>query len=97
MRDMSDLNDLYNAEDVTLLCEIFENQFQIMYKKSMCNPRKVNPASKLSGCIQKEQSKVILVLPTKNSIVETFEKTVTREFSCVNIRLSFDTELLMPN
>ena len=97
MRDMSHLNDLYNAQDVTLLCEIFENRFQIMYKKSMCNPRKVNPASKLSGCIQKEQSKVILALPTKNNIVETFEKTVTREFSCVNIRLPFDTELLMPN
>ena len=30
MTDMSDLNDLYNAQDVILLCEIFENLFQVM-------------------------------------------------------------------
>ena len=29
--------------------------------------------------------------------MEIFEKTLTGGFSCVNTRLSFDTELLMPN
>ena len=29
--------------------------------------------------------------------MEVFEKTLTGGFSCVNTRLSFDTELLMPN
>ena len=95
--DVSDLNDLYNAQNVILLCKIFENQFQIMYRKNMYNPRKVNSGSKFSGCIQKEQSKVILDLPTKKNIVETFEKTVTGEFSRLNSRFSFDIELLMPN
>ena len=95
--DMSDLNDLYNAQNVIFLCKIFENQFQIMYRKNMYNPRKVNSASKFSGCIQKEQSKVILDLPTKKNIVETFEKTVTGEFSRLNSRFLFDIELLMPN
>ena len=51
MRDMSDLNDLYNAQDVILLCEIFENRVQIMYEKFMYNPRKINSASKLGGGI----------------------------------------------
>ena len=100
MRDMGYLNDLYNAQEVFLFCEIFEYWFQIMYKKNMYNPRKFNSASKISGCIQKEQSKLyykILVLLTKNKIIEIFEKTVTRGFSCVNTHLSFDTELLMPN
>ena len=68
-----------------------------MYEKNMYNPRKVNAASKLSSCIEKEQSNVILALLTKNNIMEVFKKTVTKEFSCVNTRLSFDTELLMPN
>ena len=82
-RDMLDLNDLYNAQDVILLCEIFENRFQAMFKKSGFNPRKCNSASKLSGCIQSsEQSKVILALHTNNSIMETFEKTLTGGFSC---------------
>ena len=63
----------------------------------MFNPRKCNSANKLSSCIQREQSKVILAFPTNNSIMETFEKTLTGGFSCVNTHLSFDSELLMPN
>ena len=57
---------------------------------------KCNSASKLNGCIQREQSKIILALPTNNSIMEV-EKTLASGFSCVNTRLSFDTEILMPN
>ena len=80
MRDIPDLNDLYNAQAIILLCGIFENRFQAMYEKSSFNPRKCNSASKLSGCIQREQSKVILALPTNNSIMET----LTGGFNCVN-------------
>ena len=57
MRDLSDLNGLYNAQDVILLLEIMENRFQAMHNKSMYNPRKCNSAIKLSVCIQREQSK----------------------------------------
>ena len=91
------MNDLYNAQDLILLLEIMENRFQAMYEKSMDNPRKCNSASTLSGCIQQEQSKIILALLTNNSIMKVFEKTLTGGFSCVNTRLSFDTELLMTN
>ena len=66
MRNMSDLNDLYNNQDVILFCQIFENRFQAMFEKSAFNLRKCNSASKLSVCIQSEQSKVILALPTNN-------------------------------
>ena len=45
IRGTSDLNDLYNAQDVILLCEIFENRVQIMYEKFMYNPRKISSAS----------------------------------------------------
>ena len=95
MRDLSDLNDLYNAQDVILLCEIMKNRFQAMYDKTMNNPGKCNSASKLSGCIQREQSKIILALPSNNSVMETLEKSLTGGFSCVNTRLSFDTEFLV--
>ena len=97
MRDLSDLNDLYNAQDVILLCEIMENRFQAMYDKTMCNPRKCNSGSKLSSCIQHEQSRISSALPTDNSVMEIFEETLTRGFSCVNTQLSFDTELSIPN
>ena len=96
LRDLLDLNDLYNAQDVILHLEIIENRFQSMQDKTGYNPRIINSASKLSGCIQREKSKIILALPTNNIQMETFEKTVAGGLSCVNNRLSFDTEILMP-
>ena len=32
MRNLNGMNDFYNAQDVILLCEIFENRFELMYK-----------------------------------------------------------------
>ena len=97
MRDLSDLNDLYNVQDVIILLEIIENRFQIIQNKVNYNPRIINSASKLSGCIQREKSKCILALPINSVQMEVFEKTVCGGFSAVNNRLAFDTEILMPN
>ena len=97
MRNLSDLNDLYNVQDVIILLEIIENRFQIIQDKTNYNPRIINSASKLSGCIQRENSKCILALLINNVQMEVFEKTVCGGFSSVNNRLSFDTEILMPN
>ena len=97
MRNLSDLNDLYNAQDIIILLEIIENRFQSMQDNSGYNPRIINSASKLSGCIQREKSKCILALPINNTQMEIFEKTLSGGFSSVNTRLSFDTELLMLN
>ena len=97
MRDLSDLNDLYNAQDVIILLETIENRFQQIQDMTDYNPRIINSASKLSGCIQREKSKCIIALPTDNIQMEIFEKTVCGGYSSVNNRLSFDTELLMPN
>ena len=97
MRMLSNLNDLYNVQDVIILLEIIENRFQIIQNKTNYNPRIINSASKLSDCIQREKSKCILALPINNVQMEVFEKTVCGGFSSVNNRLSFDTETLMPN
>ena len=97
MRDFSDLNDLYNAQDVIILLEFIENRFQTMQDKTGYNPRIINSASKLSGCIQREKSKCIFAFPVDNTQMEIFEKILCGGFSSVNTRLSFDTELLMPN
>ena len=97
MRNLSSLNDLYNAQDVIILLEIIENTFQSMQDKTGYNPRIFNSASKLSGCIQREQSKCVLALPINNTQLDIFEKTLSGGFSSVNTRLSFDTELLMAN
>ena len=97
MRNLSDMNDLYNFQDVALLCELVENRFQAMHDESGYNPRKCNSASTLSGCIEREMSKVIIALPTNNEFINIFEQTLSGGFSCVNTRLAFDTEILLPN
>ena len=88
MRNLSDLNDLYNVQDVRILLEIIENRFQLIQDKTKYNPRIINSASKLSGCIQREKSKCILALPINNIQMEVFEKTVCGGFSSVNNRLT---------
>ena len=97
MRNLGDLNDLYNTQDVILLCEILESRFQAMQKTYGFDPRKCNSASTMSGCIEQEISKVIITLPTKTEHVEIFEQTVIGGFSCVNNSLAFDTQVLLPN
>ena len=97
MRNLGDMNDLYNTQGVILLCEIIENRFQLMHDKYGFNPRKCNSASSLSGSIERDLSKVIIALPTSNETVDIFEQTLTGGFSCVNTRLAFDTEILLPN
>ena len=86
MRNLSDMNDLYNAQDVILLCESIENRFQLMQGKYGFNPRKCNSASTLSGFIEGDLSKISIFLPTNNEHVELFEKTLIGGFSCVNTR-----------
>ena len=87
MHNLGDMNDLYNAQDTILLCEIIENRFQLMQDNYGYNPRKCNSASTLRDCIEREMSKVIIVLPTSNEVVDIFEKTLTGGFSCVNTRV----------
>ena len=77
MRNLGDMNDLYNAQDVILLCEIIENRFQLMHDKYGFNSRKCNSASSLSGSIERDLSKVIIALPTTKEIVDVFEQTLT--------------------
>ena len=94
---MGDLNDLYNTQDIILLSEIIESRFQAMQNTYGFNPRKCNSASSMSGCIEREVSKIIFSLPTKYDHVEIFEETVIGGFSCVNTRLAFDSQNLLPN
>ena len=96
MRNLGDLNDLYNTQEVILLSEIIESRFQAMQNTYGFNPRKCNSASSISGCIEREMSKIILALLTKYDHVEIFEETLIGGFSCVNTRLAFDSQILLP-
>ena len=97
MKNLGDLNDWYNAQDIILLDETIENRFQAMHATYGFKPRKCNSASSMSGYIEREMSRIIIALPTKLEHVEIFEETVTGRFSSVNTRLAFDTQILFPS
>ena len=97
MKNLGDLNNLYNAKDVILLTEIIESRFQAMQNTYGFNPGKCNSASSISGCIEREMSKTILTPPTKLEHAEIFQQTVIGIFIGVNTRLAFDSQILLPN
>ena len=78
MRNLGDMNDLYNVQDAIILCEIIENRFEQMYQKFGFNPRKCNSAGTLSGCVQRETSKVIITLPTNFELLPFLKNTNRR-------------------
>ena len=73
MRNLGDMNDLCNAQDVILLSQIIENCFQVMNDTYGFNPRKCNSVSSMSGYSEREMSRIILALATKLEHAEIFE------------------------
>ena len=84
-------------QDTAILCEIFEERSSLLQKLFKYNERKCNSASAFSACIQRLKSKCSIALPTNAEIIEVFEKTVMGGYSCVNTRVSFDTDLFLKN
>ena len=60
MRNLGDLNDLYNAQDVILLTEIIESGFQAMENAYDLNPRKCNSAISIAAVFKEKCLKSFL-------------------------------------
>ena len=97
MGNLSDMNDLYKFQDVYFLYEIVENRLKVMHKMHGFNHRRFNLAVALSGCIKRNLSKVIIVLPINSEFLQLLEKNFTGDFSSINIKLGFDGDILLPN
>ena len=94
LNKLSELNDIYNFQDTIILYEIFENRAKKVILPY--NPRSCNSPSSLSSCIHRFTSKAITALPTQAEVLELFEKTLIGEFTSVNMRLAFDSIILLP-
>ena len=97
LKDLAELNKIYNIQDTVTLCEIFEQRSSHLQKLFKFNPRKCNSASSFSDCVHRDKSKCLLAFPTEAEHVRIFEKTLIGGFSCVNRRLAFDTKILCSN
>ena len=95
LKTLGDLNKIYNFQDTTILCEIFEQRANLLQKLFKYNPRKCNSASGFSGCVQRLKSKCCIALPVDAEIIRVFEQTLFGGYSCVNTRMAFDTEIFL--
>ena len=77
------------------MCEIFESHASQLKKLFKFNPKKCNPASSFSGCVHRDKSRCLIALPTEAEHVKVFEKTLIGGFSCVNKRLTLDSQILL--
>ena len=95
LKTLGDLNKIYNFQDTTILCEIFEQRANLLQKLFKYNPRKCNSASGFSGCVQRLKSKCCIALPVDAEIIRVFEQILIGGYSCVNTRMAFDTEIFL--
>ena len=95
LKDLGELNKIYNFQDTISACEIFEKWSEHLQKHFKYNPHNCNCASWFSGCAHRDKSKCLIALPRDAEHIRVFEKTLLGRFSCVNTRLAFDTQILL--
>ena len=96
LENLVELNKLYSFQDTIILCEIFEQRLAHLQKIFKFNPKRCNSASSFSGCVHRHKSKCLIVLRTDAEQVKHFERILIGSFSCVNTRLAFDSQILLP-
>ena len=93
LSNLDKLNQIYNFQDIIILCEILEQRSCLFQKMFKFNRRKCNSASSSFGRLQR--NKYCTALPTDAEHVRAFEKALIGVFSCINTRLAFDTDVLL--
>ena len=96
-KNLGEVNKIYNFQDTIILCEISEQRSSYLQKLFKFNPRKCNSTSSFSGCVHRDKSKCLIALPTDAEHIRVFQKIVIGGFSCVNTRLAFETQILLPD
>ena len=64
LKNMGELNNIYNFQDIIILCEIFEQRSEHLQEIFKFNPKKCNSVSSFSGYVYRDKSKCMIALPT---------------------------------
>ena len=65
LKDLGELNKIYNFQDTVILCEIFEQRRSSHLQKFFkFSPRKCNCASSFNGFVHRDKSKCLIALPS---------------------------------
>ena len=95
LKTLGDMNRIYNLQDTLILCEIFEQRASLLEKLFKFNPRKCNSASSFSGNVHRNISKCNIVMLTDAEKIRVNEKTLIGGYSCVNTRMTFNTQIFL--
>ena len=95
LKNLGELNKIYNFQDTIMLFEIFEQRSEHLQKLFKYNPCKCDSTSSFSGCVHRDKSKCLIALSTDAGHVRVFENTLIGGFSCVKTRLAFDIQILL--
>ena len=74
LKDLGELNKIYNFQDTVTICELFEQRSGHLQKLFKYNPLKCNSASSFSGCVHTDKTKRMIALPTEAKHVRVSEK-----------------------
>ena len=96
MRNLKDINDIFNAQDVYTLDVITEYRWQKIKEDTGFDPRCFTSASTLSGAIERVKSKIVITYPKDIETVELMEELLSGGYSLVHTRVGFDTEMFTP-
>lgn len=80
LKDLGELNKIYNFQDTVIICEIFEQRSGHLQKLFKYNPPKCNSASSFSGCVHTDKIKCMIALPTEAEHVRVSEKNTNWRF-----------------
>ena len=61
LKDLGELNKIYNFQDTIILCEIFDQRSEYLQRHFKYNLHKCNSASSFSGCVHRDKSKCMIV------------------------------------
>ena len=73
-KDLGELNKIYNFQDTTILCEIFEKRYTLLQNLFKFNPKRCNSAISFSGCVHKDKSKCVIALSTEMNMSKYSKK-----------------------
>ena len=62
LKNLGELNKIYNFPDTIILCKIFEQRSEHLQKLFKYNPRKCNSPSSFSGWVHRDKSKFLRAL-----------------------------------
>ena len=65
LKDLGELNKIYNFQDTIIFCEIFEKRSTLLQTLFKFNPKRCNSASSFSGCVHRDKSKCVMALQQK--------------------------------